>query len=449
MSANEFDGHEALIEQLQAGTLDAPEHLHRRVLAVGPGAVKRARVPKSPRQRAFILVPIALGLAVGAAVVQATFSSDSGSQSRPSAAGKEMFHIPSHGRGAFGATGLTGATGDAGATGPQGPTGATGGTGLTGATGASGAYLHREAVGPAGAKGVTGATGATGAQGATGNAGPTGPQGPNGRTGATAISGSPTYGNDLAAAASRKFLNKSKGGALAIPTHRLVHAEASLEVVVPNCSALTTATNKATDIITHLGGYAQHIEYGATAKSCYGGAYLTLRVPVGKAQNAIEQLGGLGRMISQQVTTEDLVQKVQKQTSQIGTLQRTIRLYQQALASGTLTGTERLQVQVKLSNLLHQINGTRKQRGATVLSGRTANIELRLSTQRHHVAFVAPSKPGRANRILHNAASFLGIEATILLFVLIVIAPIALIVGGVWWILRERRKREEQLLANA
>ena len=34
MSAFEFEGHEALVAQLRAGTLDAPDHLQRRVLAL-------------------------------------------------------------------------------------------------------------------------------------------------------------------------------------------------------------------------------------------------------------------------------------------------------------------------------------------------------------------------------------------------------------------------------
>src|SRR5436190_4108464 len=88
MSASEFEGHEALVAQLRAGTLDAPGHLHRRVLS-GGSVKRRRRADMSGRRRAFLLVPVAATFAVGAAVVQAAFFADS----KPVATA----HVPSFG----------------------------------------------------------------------------------------------------------------------------------------------------------------------------------------------------------------------------------------------------------------------------------------------------------------------------------------------------------------
>ena len=67
MSAFEFEGHEALIEALRAGTLDAPGHLHRRVLE-GRSSRRQRWGEKSRGRRAFVVVAIAGTIAVAAAV---------------------------------------------------------------------------------------------------------------------------------------------------------------------------------------------------------------------------------------------------------------------------------------------------------------------------------------------------------------------------------------------
>ena len=94
---------------------------------------------------------------------------------------------------------------------------------------------------------------------------------------------------------------------LTIPKDRLVHADASLQVHVGGHSALTTATNKATQIVSSLGGYAQSVQYQSETKGG-GSSFLALKVPVGKAQTAIGRLAQLGTLVSQQVSTQDLQQ---------------------------------------------------------------------------------------------------------------------------------------------
>ncbi len=237
-------------------------------------------------------------------------------------------------------------------------------------------------------------------------------------------------------------------GAVAIPTNRLVHADASLQVQVSSRSALSKATNRATQIVSSLGGFAQSVRYQSSHNGS-GTAFLELRVPVQKAQKAIARLGALGRLVSQQVSTQDLQQQLTHETNQIGSLRRAIAVYVQALQSGSLSASERVSIQIKLANVRHALTQQRKSRQGTLASGATANVSLVLSTNKNAFA-VAPHKRGRFGRLLHDAAGFLGLEGIIVLYALIVAGPLLLLGGLGWWALRERRRREEsRLLASA
>jgi hypothetical protein len=451
MSAFEFEGHEALIAALRAGTLAAPSDLHRRVLAGAP-ARRRRLAAMSARRRLFIAVPVAASLMVGVAVAHSVFFGASSNKAASFANGtlsQSARGVPP--TGARGATGLTGPTGANGPTGAKGPTGATGATGLQGATGKSG---------PTGPQGPHGATGLKAAhrRSVAGAAGPASPSGPNGATGPTAVQGAATYGLDNPNAdkaateealpaplrAAGKDLFSANG--LTIPTGRLVHAEANLAVTVPDHNALTEATNKATQIVTGLGGYSQSVQYAASQKG-YGRSFLDLRVPLGKTQAAIQALGQLGDVTSQSVSTQDLERQFTQQTNQIDQLRRVIKIYEQALQNGTVSGSQKVIVEIRLANAKHELAGTRKTRSQTVKAGTTAQIQLTLSTSQHAPA--APQKTGRLGQMLHNMGTFLAVEGLIILYVLITALPIILIVAFVWWLIRERRRREEKLLAGS
>ncbi len=232
-----------------------------------------------------------------------------------------------------------------------------------------------------------------------------------------------------------------------IPKNRLVHAVASLQVGVKS-SNLSAKTNEASQIVGSFGGYAQSVRYQATHRGD-GEAVLALRVPVQNAQKAIAKLGALGTLLSQQVSTQDLQAKLTQQNSGIGSLRRAIAVYENALQSSTLTATERVAIQIKLNNARHALARLRHSRNGTLASGATADISLLLTTRNH--AIVAPHHGGstRIGRLLGSAAHFLALEGIIVLYALIVLAPVLLLGALGWWILRERRRREERLLASA
>ena len=232
-----------------------------------------------------------------------------------------------------------------------------------------------------------------------------------------------------------------------IPKNRLVHAVASLQVGVKSAN-LSDKTNEASQIVGSFGGYAQSVRYQATHQGD-GEAFLALRVPVQNAQKAIAKLGGLGTLLSQQVSTQDLQAKLNGQNSGIGSLRRAIAVYENALQSTTLSASERVALQIKLNNARHALARLRHSRNSTLASGATADISLLLTTRNH--AIVAPHHGGstRIGRLLGSAAHFLALEGIIVLYALIVLAPVLLLGALAWWILRERRRREERLLASA
>lgn len=376
---SELDGYEALVAELRTTPPVAPERLRERVLELGPST--RRRMSKG-RRLTLVVVPVAVVLAVGAALVHGFASSGS------RAVAHQNEKLTSVGRAAV----------------PS----------FTTPTHSLAPHVDR--------------------------------------TLKRLAQSSPAWNSVYSAAGkppdSVLDLTGTSHEAVKIPTNRLVHADASLEVSVKSHAALTTATNNATKIVSSLGGYAQSVSF----QSSHGGegnAVLQLRVPVQKAQAAIGRLANLGTLLSQQVSTKDLQQQLTSQNNGIGSLKRAIAVYTQALKSGTLSGSERVQIQIKLSNARHAITQLRRNRIATLQSGATSNISLLLTTRRH--AFVVTHHHGstRIGRLLGSAAHFLALEGIIVLYALIVVAPLLILGGLAWWVMRERRRREERLLASA
>src|SRR6185437_8054279 len=83
---------------------------------------------------------------------------------------------------------------------------------------------------------------------------------------------------------------------------RLQHTDASITVRVDDLGATTT---RATRIATSLGGYAQSVVY-RTPQGSGGRSFLELRIPAQHVEQALSQLAGLGVLVSQQISIQDL-----------------------------------------------------------------------------------------------------------------------------------------------
>jgi hypothetical protein len=402
IDGSELDGYEALVSALRANPPVAPDRLRQRVLEGAP--TRRPRRSKK-RRLALVVVPLAVVAAVGAAFVHGFQNSGSGSNAT---AAREMLLSPTVQSGIRGS--LTNTTPEA-------------------AVGAPPLAPHRSSQKKALASGTNQSwnTAATDKLGTVG-------------------SGSALYADGAPATTQSKVFGYQ--GAVTIPKGRLVHAVAALQVRVKS-SDLSAKTNEASQIAGQFGGYAQSVHY-ENAHQGGGSAVLQLRIPVQRAQAAIAKLTtSLGKVVSEQVSTQDLQQQLTHQTSQIGSLRRAITVYETALQSTTISASDRATLQIRLNNARRQLSQARHARRGTLASGATADISLLLATRSS--AIVTPQHHGssRIGRLLGSAAHFLALEGIIVLYALIVAAPFLLIGGLVWWILRERRRREERLLSTA
>jgi len=384
---SEMDGYEALVSELRANPPVAPERLRQRVLEGAPAS----RAPRSRKRRlALVVVPAAIVLAVGAALVHGFVSSGSKHQVTANAALRQNPRLA-----------------------PQ---------------------TLKKAVGSGSAD-----TAATFGREGVPNSPQTYSPAHNSLQDQTGV----VAGGSSVLAGPESSIKRS----LTIPKNRLVHAVASLQVGVKG-KDLSAKTNEASQIAGSFGGYAQSVRY-QHARNGYGNAVLELRVPVQNAQAAIAKLGGLGTLLSQQVATEDLQAKVTHQTNAIGSLRRAIAVYENALQSTTLSATERVAIQIKLNNARHALARLRHARNATRALGATASISLLLTTRNHAIVPAHHHGSTRIGRLLGSAAHFLALEGIIVLYALIVLAPFLLLGALAWWIVRERRRREDRLLASA
>ncbi len=229
-------------------------------------------------------------------------------------------------------------------------------------------------------------------------------------------------------------------------TSRLQHTDASLQVRVPDVSHLAAATRGATRIATALGGYAQSVDF-KTPRGSSGTAYLELRVPAQNVQRALSQLAALGTLVSQNVSVQDLEHALQLESAQVAQLRRRIASLQKALADPALPDAQRVLLQIKLSESKRALAQRLRARKGTVTAGTTARISLVLGTERSVVAPV--HHRGRLGRMLHSSVGFLALEATIVLYALIVVSPLVLLGGLGWALARARRRRDEARLLAA
>jgi hypothetical protein len=228
---------------------------------------------------------------------------------------------------------------------------------------------------------------------------------------------------------------------------RLQHTDASLQVRVADVEHLSAATSAATRIATSLGGYAQSVDY-RTPQHGDGTAYIELRVPAQNVQRALARLAALGTLVSQEVSVQDLEHALEVQSAQIAQLRRTIAALENALRDPALPDAQRVLLQIRLAESKRSLAQRLHARKGTIAAGTTARISLVIGTAKSSVVPVTHHR-GRLGRMLHSALGFLGLEAMVALYALIVISPFAVLAALAWFLARLRRRRDEQRLLAA
>jgi hypothetical protein len=216
-------------------------------------------------------------------------------------------------------------------------------------------------------------------------------------------------------------------------TGRAQRYSATLELRVPSASAVSGTTTRALRIVDDLGGYPTRVDVDARQEA--GSAYLRLRVPRARVQEAVRRLGALGTIVAADVSIQDLQVGVDAAGQQIARLQErlaTLRAQPQ---------TEEVQRQV--AALTAQIERKQRARAATLASAQLALVELRIATPPEAV------DESDGNGPLHGLGVIFRWTGIVAVYAVAIAVPIAALVA-LGWLLARRvgRRREERLLSE-
>ena len=223
---------------------------------------------------------------------------------------------------------------------------------------------------------------------------------------------------------------------------RAQRVSATLTVEVANSDEVSRAAQEALDLTRRLGG---HVVSASVVTGEEGNAALTVRVPVGRVQEAIVQLSALGRIVTQQIRIDDLQQSLDQLQTRKRTVEAQIALVRAQLESDSLDPVRRVQLQNRLRTLQAELRQLRGGISATSAEARMATVQLTVTTPDAGTVAV----PSRLERTLDEALNVLVWEGVVALAIVIVAAPFALVALAAWLGRRFYRRREdERLLAT-
>jgi hypothetical protein len=234
------------------------------------------------------------------------------------------------------------------------------------------------------------------------------------------------------------------GGAAGLPTTpgraQLYESELTLKV-----KSLSAATKRALRLTHSFNGYVRSVEYGSGTER--GSAYLVLRVPVGSVQDAIVRFSALGEILDQHVSIRDVQPQLDKRFRAMQTLRDAIARAQARLESPTLSADERKALENELVASRRQLLELRREQ--TRLRRQTSFATVSIALRSTDKAVVVPHDDGRIGRALDRAGSILLDEAKVVVYVLIVGAPLfALLALGLGSLRVRRRRTEARLLST-
>jgi hypothetical protein len=248
---------------------------------------------------------------------------------------------------------------------------------------------------------------------------------------------------ELAPSTEADKLSVPQGTADSSTTNRAQRVSATLTVEVPDADAVSRAAQDALDLTRSLGGY---VVSSSVATGEEGSASITVRVPVDQVQDAITGLSGLGRIVTQQVTIDDLQATLDQLERREAQVRSQIARIRARLATESLDAQTEAVLRAKLQTLRSELVELRTGISSTESEARMSTIQLGIVTPG---AFGAVAPPSRIDRAIDEALNILAWEAIIALGLMIVLAPFALVAAAAWLGRRlYRRHEEERLLAT-
>lgn len=220
---------------------------------------------------------------------------------------------------------------------------------------------------------------------------------------------------------------------------QLYEAELTLQV-----ADLSTTTKRALRLTRSLKGYVRSVEYGSGPER--GTASLVLRVPVERVQAAIVAFSALGRILDQHVSIQDVQPQLDRRFRQMQAQRTAITKLQAKLASPALSPGDRDALEAQLAAARRRLAELQSAQAAQ--QRQTAYATVSLSLRSEQAAAAAPAGRGRIDRALRRSGSILLDEARVLVYVLVVGAPLFLLGGLAIGSLRIRRRRSEERLLS-
>jgi autonomous glycyl radical cofactor GrcA len=224
--------------------------------------------------------------------------------------------------------------------------------------------------------------------------------------------------------------------------NRLAELRAVLTLKVANSDQLSQRTAQAMKIARSLSGYVVSTQTNVPSRGV-ATSYLVLKVPATRSQDALIAISGLGKILSQDISLEDVKGTVTSESQTIQALKREIASLEQTLSQQTLTPQARSQLQIELARDRARLSSLQTQRTKDILRGRLATITLTLTTGDLPKL---PTSPSRIHKAIDKAWNGLSSEISWAATGLIVASPFLLLAAVAALLVRSRRRREERRL---
>ena len=222
---------------------------------------------------------------------------------------------------------------------------------------------------------------------------------------------------------------------------------ASLRLAVGSVAELSRSTQSVLDTVHSLGGAVVTVDYG-TPSAGSGSALIDLRVPVGRAQEALRRFSALGTITAQQVQIRDLQAGLDQETNRARALRHRVELLKAKLLSPSLSAVERATLEARLADSQTALESVLRGVHATQQRAAFARFSLALVTGRG-TAVAPPAQPGPFERTADDALGVISVVGRGVLFAAIVAGPFVLLAGGLWWLSRRFRRRAERRLLES
>lgn len=225
-------------------------------------------------------------------------------------------------------------------------------------------------------------------------------------------------------------------------TARAQEWDVSLELAVRDNRSLSEASAEAIRTTRSLGGFV--VSSNVATEGSGGRADLVLRIPQRRVQDALAQFSALGTITGQQVTVQDRQADLDRLAKRIDTLRVQLAEVRAQLAQGGLSEADRLRLELRRQRLQGELNQRTRER--TGIANEVALAEFSLAIQTKRAA--AAAGDSRIDGAVGDALEVLSVAAAVGLFLLIVLAPLAVLAALLFLARRSFRRREEERLLD-